>query len=151
MMNDVEISGIVDPYANAAEKGWKIVDGSTLQQDLVLEADVVIVGSGSGGGMSADVLSAAGLDVVILEEGQLKSSDQFNMVERSAYSDLYQDAGFQATGDGSIYILQGRSVGGGTTVNWCSSFRTPDQVLQFWKDNFDLKNCSSADLKPHFK
>ena len=49
------------------------------------------------------------------------------MQEAWAYPALYQEHGNRATDDLSIMILQGRTVGGGTTVNWTSSFRTPER------------------------
>ena len=47
------------------------------------------------------------------------------MREREAYPELYQESAARKTRDKAINILQGRCVGGGTTVNWTSSFRTP--------------------------
>ena len=151
MLDKLEISGIQDPYANADEKGWDITNASALNEDLHLEADVVVVGTGSGGGTTADVLSAAGLKVILLEEGVLKSSDQFNMVEREGLTDLYQEGAMRNTKDGGILIAQGRNVGGGTTVNWCSTFRTPAQTLEFWANNFGVQGLSEAELAPHFE
>ncbi len=151
MLNEVEVAGIADPYKNAREKGWDIVNASALDTDLVLETDVVIVGSGAGGGTSAEILSAAGLNVVILEEGMLKSSDQFDMVERYGLTDLYQEGGLQTTQDGAVAVVQGRNVGGGTTVNWCSTFRTPPQTLNHWRERFGLKACSVEEMAPFFK
>ncbi|UGA38060.1 FAD-binding protein [Chromobacterium haemolyticum] len=63
---------IPDPVAAGVAAGWKAQDGATLP-DLELRADVVIVGSGAGGGMAAEQLAAAGLDVLLLEEGGLYS------------------------------------------------------------------------------
>ncbi len=67
--------------------------------------------------------------VVVLEEGGHYTRRDFNMQESWAYPALYQEHGNRATDDLSILILQGRSVGGGTTVNWTSSFRTPERTL----------------------
>ena len=80
-----------DPYNKAAERGWDITDASELTSSLELEADVVIVGSGAGGGTAAETLSKAGLSVVLLEAGPLKTSSEFDMQERAAYRDLYQE------------------------------------------------------------
>ena len=82
MFDQIEIRGIRDPFADAKANGWDITNASALEADLDLDADVVVVGTGSGGGVTAEILSQAGLKVVLLEEGMLKSSDQFNMVER---------------------------------------------------------------------
>src|SRR5262245_17802472 len=121
-----------DPYINAQESGWIIHDASKRTADLNLETDVVIIGSGAGGGVSGEILSNAGLKVIMLEEGPLKTSTDFKMLEAEAYRDLYQESGARKTKDKSIQILQGRCVGGSTTVNWTSSFRTPDRVLNWW-------------------
>lgn len=151
MLNELEIAGVPDPYREAKQKGWRIIHASELNEDLVLATDIVIVGSGAGGGTSADVLSEAGYNVIVLEEGMLKSSDQFDMVERHGFTDLYQDGGLQATKDGAIAVVQGRNVGGGTTINWCSTFRTPDQTLKYWQDNFGLSGCSGDEMAPFFQ
>lgn len=151
MLNQLEISGIKDPYANSAEKGWDIVDASLLDQDVTLETDVVIVGTGSGGGTTAEVLSQAGLKVILIEEGMLKSSDQFTLDEFEGYTDLLQEGGIRNTKDGGIFLAQGRNVGGGTTVNWCSTFRTPEKTLELWASEYGLKNCSVEEMQPHFQ
>jgi choline dehydrogenase-like flavoprotein len=121
-----------------------------LERDLDLESDVVVIGSGAGGGVSAESLAAAGLDVVIVEEGPLASSSDFRMREREAYPQLYQDSSARQTTDKSITILQGRCVGGGTTVNWTSSFRTPARTLAYWKETAGLKRTGPHDLDPWF-
>jgi choline dehydrogenase len=142
---------IDDIYTQGIAGGWNVTDASTLRQDQVLEADVAIIGSGAGGGTTAELLSAAGLKVLILEEGPLKTSASFkDMNDARAYGELYQEAAGRATADGAVSILQGRSVGGTTTVNWTSSFRTPPPTLQYWADSFGLKGASEAEMAPWF-
>ncbi|MHB8145487.1 MAG: GMC family oxidoreductase N-terminal domain-containing protein, partial [Vulcanimicrobiaceae bacterium] len=116
------------------------IDGSRLERDLHLEADVAIVGSGAGGGTTAEILARAGLRVVLIEEGPLRTSPDFHMLEREAYPQLYQDSAGRRTKDKGILILQGRCVGGSTTVNWTSSFRTPPETLAYWRDRFGLRD-----------
>jgi len=139
-----------DPIREGLAAGWKVTDAAALERDLDLETDVVVIGSGAGGGVTAESLSAAGLDVVIVEEGPLASSTDFRMREREAYPQLYQDSSARQTSDKSITILQGRCVGGGTTVNWTSSFRTPARTLAHWKDAVGLKRTGAQDLEPWF-
>ena len=108
-----------DPIRSGLAGGWRHLDASLLTRNLTtLEADVVIVGSGAGGGVTADLLSAAGLRVVLVEEGPLRSSADFKMREADAYPELYQESAARKTSDKAINILQGRCVGGSTTVNW---------------------------------
>ena len=141
---------VPDLFAEGLARGWKVHDGSRLEQDLTLEADVVIVGSGAGGGTTAEILSAAGFKVLIVEEGPLKSSSDFHLLEPEAYSSLYQEGIGRMSKDGAITILQGRTVGGTTVVNWTSSFRTPDPTLEHWAKEHGVKGHSPADMAPWF-
>ena len=120
------------------------------ETDLVLKPDVCIVGSGPGGSMVASRLARAGAKVVVLEEGGHNTKDQFDMQEPRAFQRLYQDRGNRATADLSIAVLQGRSVGGGTVVNWTTSYRTPDDVLAYWRKQ-QGSLLTPAILKPHFE
>ena len=142
---------IRDPIREGLARGWKAIDAAALERDLDLEADVVVIGSGAGGGVSAEILAQAGLKVVIIEEGPLKSSTDFNMREREAYPQLYQESAGRQTLDKAITILQGRCVGGGTTVNWTSSFRTPPRTLAYWKNTLGLQSLDEAALSPWFQ
>src|SRR5438067_12190357 len=119
-------------------------------RDVVVRPDVCIVGSGPGGAMVAARLARAGAKVVVLEEGGYHQKDEFDMQEATAFPRLYQDRGNRATADLSISVLQGRAVGGGTVVNWTTSYRTPDDVLAYWRDHFGLALTPDA-LKPHFE
>ena len=141
---------IPDPYEAGLARGWKIVDGARLDADRTLDADVVIVGSGAGGGVTAEILALSGLSVIVVEVGALKSSRDFRMREADAYPALYQESAARKTRDKGINILQGRTVGGSTTVNWTSSFRTPPATLAFWQQRFGLSTYSEAGLAPWF-
>ena len=152
-MNDLsqlEIRGIADPWREGIARGWSVMDAGQLGEDTTLDADVVIVGSGAGGGVSAEILSQAGLRVVIIEAARLKSTDAFNMDEGEAYRDLYQEGAARAAKDGSMPILQGRAVGGTTVINWTSSFRTPSQTLDYWASEFGVRGLSRTELDPWF-
>ena len=141
---------VPDTFREGLARGWKTHDGSRLDNDLTLEADVAIIGSGAGGGTTAEILSAAGLKVLIIEEGPLKTSTDFNLLEDQAYSTLYQEGIGRMSKDGAITILQGRAVGGTTLINWTSSFRTPDQTLEHWAREHGVKGHSPADMAPWF-
>lgn len=141
---------VPDPIAAGIAKGWKIVDAATLAQDRSLEADVVIVGSGAGGGVTAEILARSGLSVIVVEEGALKSSRDFRMREAEAYPALYQESAARKTADKGINILQGRTVGGSTTVNWTSSFRTPPATLDWWRRHYALPDATPEALAPWF-
>lgn len=124
-------------------------DAATLQKKTLV-ADVVIVGTGAGGGVSAEILAQAGYKVLLIEEGPLKTARDFNMREKEAYPQLYQESAGRKTLDKAINILQGRAVGGSTTVNWTTSFRTPEQTLKHWQTHFEIGGHSRESLAPWF-
>src|SRR5688572_29125223 len=100
---------INDLYADGIASGWRVTDASTLKQDQTLSADVVIVGTGAGGGTAAEILALSGLKVLMIEEGGLFTSASFkDMDESRAYRDLYQESGARTSSDGAIAIMQGR-------------------------------------------
>ena len=100
---------------------------------LELECDVCVVGSGAGGGVAAAVLAAAGLDVVVLEAGGYWSERDFDGAERAALRRLYRGGGASATDDQGVGLIAGACLGGGTVVNYSTSFRTPAEVLEEWE------------------
>lgn len=129
----------------------EVHDGSRLDADLTLSADVVIVGSGAGGGYAAEVLATSGLRVVLVEAGGYHTAETFSQNESKAYPMLYQEAGAQRTKDKGVIVFQGRSVGGSTTVNWTTSFRTPDNTLAYWQDVHGVSGASAEQMAPHFE
>lgn len=102
------------------------------QRDLELRCEVCIVGSGAGGGTAAAVLAGAGKDVLVLEAGGYFDDADFDGAELGGFRNLYAEAGFAATADHSVGLLAGECFGGGTVVNYTTSFRTPDDVRAEW-------------------
>ena len=145
------MSSLPDPIREGLARGWKVLGGRHAPLPPSLECDVAIIGSGAGAGITAELMAKAGLRVVIVEEGQLKSSSDFNQDEAQAYPSLYQESAGRKTRDKAITIMQGRTVGGSTTVNWTSSFRTPEATLGHWQSQLGLKDYSSAALAPYFQ
>jgi choline dehydrogenase-like flavoprotein len=147
---DSSVSAIPDPIREGRARGWKIVGGATVPVPARIACDVAVIGSGAGGGVTAELLSRAGLNVLIVEEGPLRSSSDFDQHEAVAYPSLYQESAARKTQDKAITILQGRCVGGSTTVNWTSSFRTPPSTLAYWRQHHGLAFDRDA-LTPYFE
>jgi choline dehydrogenase-like flavoprotein len=144
------MSDMHDPIREGLARGWKVAGGKHGQAPAKIVCDVAIVGSGAGGGITAELLAKAGLQVVIVEEGPLRSSTDFDQRESTAYPSLYQESAARKTEDKAINILQGRCVGGSTTVNWTSSFRTPTSTLRYWRDRCGLADFTDDALAPFF-
>jgi len=73
----IEIRNIPDPVATGVAAGWKVASLGAMTGSARIDCDVVIVGTGAGGGTAAEILTAAGLDVVLIEEGPLRSQSRF--------------------------------------------------------------------------
>lgn len=101
------------------------------QGDATLECDVVVVGSGAGGGPVAGVLTEAGLDVVLVETGGYYDDADFDGSELTALTGFYANAP-TASQDESVGLIAGSCLGGGTVVNYTSSFRTPGPIREEW-------------------
>jgi len=144
------MSSFPDPVSEGLARGWKVLDAGDSALPARIDCDVAIVGTGAGGGISAEILARSGLRVLMIEEGPLKTSRDFNMREAEAYPQLYQESAARKTKDKAIGIMQGRCVGGSTTVNWTSSFRTPAATLAWWRDHYGLDDFSTEALAPWF-
>jgi long-chain-alcohol oxidase len=100
--------------------------------DTEWSCDICVVGSGAGGSVAAAVLAAAGKDVIVLEAGGYYDDSDFDGAELGGFQRLYLEGGFAATADQSVGLLAGECLGGGTVINYCTSFRTPDDVRGEW-------------------
>ncbi len=128
-----------------------IIDGRTVGRDLKLEADVVIIGSGAGGAPAAYHLSRAGKRVIVVEEGGHFTSKTFNGDSYEMVKLMYRDAGAtMAIGNTGVLIPLGRTLGGTTTINSGTMFRTPEEVLKEWQKDYGIKNITGEVLAPYF-
>jgi choline dehydrogenase-like flavoprotein len=117
--------------------------------DLALTADVVVVGSGSGGGVIAGKLAAAGKDVVVLEAGGYYNEADFNQLELWAYQNLYRAGGLAQTAEGQVALMTGANLGGGSTVNWTNCLRTYDWVRAEWETEHGLEGLAGPEYDRH--
>jgi choline dehydrogenase-like flavoprotein len=137
----------VPPAPEAAPKTIPITRPE--EADLVLTADVVVVGSGSGGGVIAGRLAAEGKDVVVLEAGGYYNEADFNQLELWAYQNLYRAGGIAQTVDGSVALMTGANLGGGSTINWTNCLRTYDWVREEWERDHGLEGLAGPEFDRH--
>jgi long-chain-alcohol oxidase len=112
-----------------------------------LTCDVVVVGSGAGGGCVAGRLAEAGLDVVVLEKGGYQAERDFDHREPESLSRLYLYGANLATTDLGVVIVAGSTLGGGTVVNYTTSFATPDYVLKEWAEQTGIDAFVSGEFE----
>lgn len=126
----------------------RIVQGPEITGSIDETCDVLVIGSGAGGAVLAQGLVEWGLDVVMLEAGAYHTRKDFDLDEGRAYQRFYQDRGGRSTADRAVTILQGRVVGGSTTVNWTTCFRTPAPVLEHWESQHGIQGLDPESLAP---
>ena len=136
-----------------------IVEGRQVGADRTLEPDFCIIGSGASGGVCALKLAEAGFDVLVLEEGANIPKGQghggpshvrptFTEREFDMYKTLYQEGGARLTSDGGVKVMQGRCLGGGTTVNWSACLPPRTETLTHWRDVYGLP-FTPEQLRPY--
>lgn len=123
----------------------KTINPLPITQDTTLDADVVVIGSGAGGGVVAGELTAAGYGVIVLEKGGYYNEADFDGAEIRSLERLYEKRGILATADVGVVLLAGSTLGGGTTVNWTTSLRTPDHVLREWAEVFGVRAATGVE------
>ncbi|MFH1462832.1 MAG: FAD-dependent oxidoreductase [Pseudomonadota bacterium] len=109
--------------------------------------DVVVVGTGAGGGVAARELARAGLDVVILEEGPFIRPEQVAADTGTAMTQVLAEAGLRTfLAPSAVATIQGRCVGGSTFPNSAILFRIPDDILDEWRDEHGIEGLTNAAL-----
>ncbi|MBP6826724.1 MAG: GMC family oxidoreductase N-terminal domain-containing protein [Saprospiraceae bacterium] len=106
-----------------------------------LDCDVLVIGSGAGGSIVAAELAAAGHDVLIVEKSGYSPTHTFTQEEVPMLQRHFEAGGLLTSQSGAVTVLAGSTLGGGTTINWAASLRTPDYVLEEW---------ASEHGNPHF-
>jgi len=117
--------------------------------DTTLSADVVIVGSGSGGGVVAGELARAGHDVVVLEMGGYFNENDFNQSELWAYENLYLRGGYFPSVEGNVSLIAGSALGGGSLINWSNSVRPRPDIRARWAQEFGMAGVDGDEFDGH--
>lgn len=120
--------------------------------DLKEECDVCVIGSGAGGAAIAKTLAEAGRKVVILEEGGYFKAEDFGQDTISMTKLLYRNGGVINTfGWPAILVPVGCCVGGTTTINSGTCFRTPPHVLEKWANDFGLSTWTPERMEKSYE
>ncbi len=118
--------------------------------------DVIVVGSGAGGGVVAGELAERGRDVLLLETGPHLTAADFTRWEAKATHDMWWPLRLAPAGEaGLVAFLAGRCVGGTTTINTKVALRAHDKDVAKWQPATGLTKEDgaafiAADLDPYY-
>ena len=124
------------PVHGSPGKGFPY-EFTTLSKDTAtasLEVDVVVIGSGCGGGVCAKNLAESGLDVVVCEKSYHWPPEHLPMTPEASSNHLFMNGGLIPSDDSSVAIIAGSAFGGGGTVNWSASLQTQAFVRNEWAE-----------------
>jgi choline dehydrogenase-like flavoprotein len=119
--------------------------------------DVVVVGSGAGGGVVAGELALRGRSVLLLELGSHYTARDFTRWESRAAMELMWPLRFAFAADGDVIaFLGGRCVGGTTTINTKVALRAHARDVAKWHPASGLTSDGSTpfadtDLAPYYE
>jgi choline dehydrogenase-like flavoprotein len=144
-----QVFGYPGPVSAPPPAGPKPIEPLVPDDGATLEADVVVVGSGSGGSVIAGTLAGQGQKVIVLEASGYFTEQDFNQLELPAYQEMYWRGGPTPTADGNISLQAGTTLGGGTVINWTNCLRTYPWVREQWAQEHGLEGVDGPDYERH--
>jgi choline dehydrogenase-like flavoprotein len=116
--------------------------------------EVIVVGSGAGGGVVAGELAERGRKVLLLEAGGHYTAADFTRWESKAGHDFWWPIRFAfPAGDfglGPVTLIGGRCVGGGTVINTKVALRASQRELDKWNAATGI-GLTREDLDPYYE
>ena len=104
-----------------------------------MTTEVLVIGSGAGGAVTAARLAEAGRQVTVLEEGPWVDADAYEPFSLDEMVTKYRHRGLQgALGNPPIGYVEGRCVGGSTEINSGLYHRLPDYLSEAWQKKYDI-------------
>ncbi len=103
-------------------------------ENVELDVDYVVVGSGAGGAAAAVTLARGGSSVLIAEAGPWRDPEDYPSSVYGTMRDMMDSWGATFTRGRAFWpIVQARLVGGTTVINSAICVRTPGDIFEQWK------------------
>ena len=138
------------------------------------ETDILIVGSGSGGGVAAATLAQQGFKVLVVEQGNYTPVDELKGNQAEGFGKLYMGQGIVVTEEGTMSVLAAKTFGGGSfseasfhvsfrtgrdidfcrgcsLVNWSASLLPPPFLREAWAKEYGLPYFLSSEFDESVK
>ncbi|KAI8139045.1 GMC oxidoreductase-domain-containing protein [Fennellomyces sp. T-0311] len=100
--------------------------------------DVIIIGSGAGGGVCAAQLAAADQSVLVIEKGRYYHEREYQLTEEHGITTLLDSGEPLLNKSGNVQMLFASTFGGSTTVNWSASLKPSQHTRKKWAKDFGL-------------
>jgi choline dehydrogenase-like flavoprotein len=112
-----------------------------------LDTDVLVIGSGAGGAVTAATLAEAGRTVTVAEEGPWLDPDAVEPFSLEELIAKYRHQGLSAAlGTPGISFAEGRCVGGSTEINSGLYHRLPSRLAEEWRREYDIDEFAPSVL-----
>ena len=112
-----------------------------------LDTEVLIIGSGAGGAVTAASLARAGRSVTVVEEGPWVDPDAVEPFSLDEMVLKYRHHGASAAlGTPGIAYAEGRCVGGSTEINSGLYHRLPEHLAADWRRDYAIADFDEATL-----
>ncbi|WP_394836263.1 GMC family oxidoreductase [Pendulispora rubella] len=130
----------------------RVRDGRSIRQNLQVECEVVVIGTGAGGAACAYELASRGRAVLLLEEGDYHRRSSFTARAAEMSRKLYRDQGLTvAVGNIGTPVWAGRAVGGSTVINSGTCYRAPGRIFDRWERELGLGEVAHDELAPYYE
>ncbi len=129
----------------------RVTRAEDITEDIEVECDAVVVGTGAGGAVVAKELAQQGFAVLMLEEGQFHHRSEFTGGLIESVTRFYRERGTVGSIGNTVVILpMGRMVGGSTAINTGTCWRTPEWILNKWVERDGLRDLAPDAMAPYF-
>ncbi|PWY98614.1 long-chain fatty alcohol dehydrogenase [Testicularia cyperi] len=119
------------------------IAGQPSNTEIIVDTEVLVIGSGSGGGVAGSYLAQRGVRTLIVDKGIYLRPEQVVGREDQGYGLLYESRGIMPSEDGSINVLAGSGFGGGSTINWSASLKPRHFARRAWAEKYGVPYYNS--------
>jgi choline dehydrogenase-like flavoprotein len=143
---------IATPELPAPAVRARAADAELDGQAPIVDSEIVVIGSGPGGAITACLLAEAGREVTLIESGPHLTLEECPQFTRDEMERKYRNGGITAAlGRTKVAYVEANCVGGGSEINAGLYHRTPEDILEAWRRDFQLEAAGPADMLPHFE
>lgn len=117
-----------------------------------IHTEIAVVGSGPGGAVTAALLAESGREVSLIEEGSYRPLESCEPFSAQEMIQKYRCGGqTPAMGKPKVAYVEGRCVGGGSEINSGLYHRTPPEILEQWRKQYQVERLEESDLTSFFE